>query len=53
MSLRLPRKADSSLRGFAFVQYRSSADAKAAITGLKDVHLLGRRLIVQYASDSA
>lgn len=46
-SLRLPRKADNRLRGFAFVQFATAQQAKAAMQGLRDSHLLGRHLIIE------
>jgi len=46
-SLRIPKKADNTSRGFAFVQYTSSGDAQAALRGLRDTHILGRHLIIE------
>lgn len=46
-SLRIPRKADNSSRGFAFVHYSSAKEAQAALEGLRDTHVLGRHLIVE------
>ncbi|CAG9761792.1 unnamed protein product [Ceutorhynchus assimilis] len=53
-ALRLPKKmtpgADSH-RGFAFVDYVSSTDAKAAFEALsQSTHLYGRRLVLEWAS---
>ncbi|KAL1517600.1 hypothetical protein ABEB36_001341 [Hypothenemus hampei] len=53
-ALRLPRKmtpgADSH-RGFAFVDYGSPTDAKAAFEALsQSTHLFGRRLVLEWAT---
>ena len=48
-SLRLPKKFDSRLRGFAFLEFVSKREAANAIQALTGVHLLGRRLVLQYA----
>lgn len=50
-SLRLPKKFDGSSRGFVFVEYLSSDDAKTAIRSLASTHLLGRKLVVEYANE--
>ena len=50
-SLRLPKKFDGTSRGFVFVEYLSSDDAKTAMKALASTHLLGRKLVVEYAKD--
>ncbi|EMR10914.1 hypothetical protein PNEG_03605 [Pneumocystis murina B123] len=51
-SVRVPKKIDNSIRGFAFVEYVTSRDAKNAFNILKNTHLLGRHLILEWADDS-
>lgn len=48
-SVRVPKKFDKSARGFAFVEYTLLKEAESAMDLLKGVHLLGRRLVMQYA----
>ncbi|KAG5438593.1 hypothetical protein PCANB_002699 [Pneumocystis canis] len=52
-SVRVPKKIDNSIRGFAFVEYATSRDAKNAFNILKNTHLLGRHLILEWASDKS
>lgn len=48
-SVRVPKKFDKSARGFAFVEYTMLKEAENAMSQLEGVHLLGRRLVMQYA----
>lgn len=48
-SVRVPKKFDKSARGFAFVEYTLTKEAENAMNQLEGVHLLGRRLVMQYA----
>lgn len=48
-SLRVPKKFDKSARGFAFVEYTTVKEAESAMDQLQGVHLLGRRLVMQFA----
>lgn len=48
-SVRVPKKFDKSARGFAFVEYTMLKEAENAMNQLEGVHLLGRRLVMQYA----
>lgn len=48
-SVRVPKKYDKSARGFAFVEYTLLKEAENAMDQLQGVHLLGRRLVMQYA----
>ena len=50
-SVRVPKKFDSSTRGFAFADFISAREAYNAMTALKDTHLLGRRLILDFAAE--
>ena len=48
-SVRVPKKFDKSARGFAFVEFLLPKEAENAMDQLQGVHLLGRRLVIQYA----
>ncbi|KAH9906531.1 hypothetical protein F4778DRAFT_655142 [Xylariomycetidae sp. FL2044] len=48
-SVRIPKKYNSKSKGFAFADFVSPREAESAMEALKDTHLLGRRLILQYA----
>ena len=55
-SCRVPKKAaslDGSHRGYAFVDFASHGEAKAALSGLSGTHLYGRRLALQWADEDA
>ncbi|KAI3340696.1 RNA recognition domain-containing protein [Ustulina deusta] len=52
-SVRMPKKFNHSGRGFAFVDFSSSKEAASALQALEGTHLLGRRLILQYAEADA
>ncbi|EGW31452.1 multiple RNA-binding domain-containing protein 1 [Spathaspora passalidarum NRRL Y-27907] len=52
-SVRVPKKFDSSARGFAFVEFNLMKEAENAMNQLEGVHLLGRRLVMQYAEQDA
>ncbi|KAG0687232.1 Multiple RNA-binding domain-containing protein 1, partial [Pichia californica] len=48
-SVRVPKKFDKSARGFAFVEFATAKEANNAMDQLQGVHLLGRRLVLDYA----
>jgi multiple RNA-binding domain-containing protein 1 len=48
-SVRLPKNYQGTLRGFAFVDFMSHHDAKIAFSALKDAHLYGRHLVIEWA----
>ncbi len=50
-SVRMPKKFDSSTRGFAFAEFVTAREAENAIDALKDTHLLGRRLVLDFAAE--
>ena len=50
-SVRVPKKFDSSTRGFAFADFITAREAENAMDALKDTHLLGRRLVLQFAAE--
>ena len=52
-SVRVPKKADYSTRGFAFADFVTSREAENALNALKDTHLLGRRLVLDFAEADA
>lgn len=52
-SVRVPKKFDSSTRGFAFADFVTSREAENAMDALKDTHLLGRRLVLDFAAADA
>ncbi|KAK6462275.1 multiple RNA-binding domain-containing protein 1 [Scheffersomyces coipomensis] len=52
-SCRVPKKFDKSARGFAFVEFNLLKEAENAIDQLSGVHLLGRRLVMQYAEQES
>ncbi|KAF2666791.1 putative pre-rRNA processing protein Mrd1 [Microthyrium microscopicum] len=49
-SVRVPKKFDSSARGFAFAEFTTAREAANAMAALKSTHLLGRRLHLEYAA---
>lgn len=50
LSVRLPQNKDGRNRGFAFVEFATSAEAKKALEGLKNTHVLGRHLVLERAN---
>ncbi|OAL47314.1 RNA-binding domain-containing protein [Pyrenochaeta sp. DS3sAY3a] len=48
-SVRVPKKFDSSSRGFGFAEFTTKRDAVNAMNALKSTHLLGRRLVLAFA----
>lgn len=48
-SVRVPKKADHTTRGFAFADFVTAREAENALNALRDTHLLGRRLVLDYA----
>jgi multiple RNA-binding domain-containing protein 1 len=49
-TLRIPKKFDHSTRGFAFADFITAQEAENALEALKDTHLLGRRLVLEFAA---
>jgi multiple RNA-binding domain-containing protein 1 len=49
-SVRMPKKFDNSARGFAFAEFVTHKEAKNAMEALSDTHLLGRKLVFEYAA---
>lgn len=52
-SVRVPKKADHTARGFAFADFVTPREAENALNALKDTHLLGRRLVLDFAEAEA
>lgn len=52
-SVRVPKKFDQSARGFAFADFVTAREAENALVALKDTHLLGRRLVIEFAAEDA
>ncbi|KAI8961960.1 hypothetical protein F5Y11DRAFT_208779 [Daldinia sp. FL1419] len=52
-SVRIPKKFNSGSKGFAFAEFVSAKEAESALLALQDTHLLGRRLILEYAEAEA
>ncbi|KAF1985577.1 putative pre-rRNA processing protein Mrd1 [Aulographum hederae CBS 113979] len=48
-SVRVPKKFDNSARGFAFAEFTTPREASNAMEALRNTHLLGRRLVLDYA----
>ncbi|KAJ5996123.1 hypothetical protein N7499_007562 [Penicillium canescens] len=52
-SVRVPQKFDRSARGFGFADFVSAREAENAMDALKNTHLLGRRLVLEFANEEA
>ena len=53
-ALRLPERIDGRIRGFAFATFTTPTEANHAFNTLRNTHLLGRRLVIDWAEvDSA
>lgn len=52
-TVRVPKKADHTTRGFAFADFVTAREAENALMALRDTHLLGRRLVLDYAEAEA
>jgi len=52
-SVRVPQKFDHSARGFAFADFITAREAENALEALRDTHLLGRRLVLEFAAADA
>ena len=47
--VRVPRKFDNTTRGFAFAEFVTPKEAENAMDALANTHLLGRRLVLDFA----
>ena len=52
-SVRVPKKFDTSTRGFAFAEFVTAKEAENAVETLKDTHFLGRRLVFEFAAEDS
>ncbi|ETN46857.1 uncharacterized protein HMPREF1541_01046 [Cyphellophora europaea CBS 101466] len=52
-SIRMPRKFDNSARGFAFADFVTAKEAQSAMQALSNTHLLGRKLVLDFAEGEA
>ncbi|KAL4989503.1 hypothetical protein BDW68DRAFT_156435 [Aspergillus falconensis] len=52
-SVRVPKKFDRSARGFGFADFVSAREAENAMDALRNTHLLGRRLVLEFANEEA
>lgn len=52
-SVRVPKKFDRTARGFGFADFVSAREAENAMDALKSTHLLGRKLVLEFASEEA
>lgn len=52
-SVRLPKKFNKTARGFAFAEFITTKEAENAMSALQGTHLLGRRLVMEYAQSDA
>ena len=50
-SVRVPKKMDRGARGFAFADFMTVKEAQGAMDALRDTHLLGRRLVLDFAAE--
>lgn len=50
-SVRIPKKLGNLHRGFAFVEFSSSQEANLAMNALKNTHLYGRHLVLEWAKE--
>ncbi|KAJ5921758.1 hypothetical protein N7454_009232, partial [Penicillium verhagenii] len=52
-SVRVPQKFDRTARGFGFADFISAREAENAMDALKNTHLLGRRLVLEFVNEEA
>lgn len=49
----MPKKLGNQTRGFAFAEFVTAKEAANAMAALKDTHLLGRKMVLAYATADA
>jgi multiple RNA-binding domain-containing protein 1 len=52
-AVRLPKKFGNRTRGFAFAEFATPREAENCFNALQDTHLLGRRLVLEWADAEA
>lgn len=52
-SVRVPKKFNQGARGFAFADFTTPKEAENAMDALRDTHLLGRRLVLDFAAEES
>ncbi|KAL7271909.1 Multiple RNA-binding domain-containing protein 1 [Rhizina undulata] len=52
-TVRVPKKFGGVARGFAFAEFVTAREAENAMDSLRDTHLLGRRLVLDFAAQEA
>lgn len=52
-TVRVPKKFDRTARGFGFADFVSAREAENAMDALKSTHLLGRKLVLEFANEEA
>lgn len=52
-TVRVPQKYNKQIRGFAFAEFATPREAEHAMSSLQGAHLLGRRLVMDYAAADA
>lgn len=52
-SVRVPKKFGGATRGFGFADFVTAREAQGAMDALRDTHLLGRRLVLEFAEGDA
>lgn len=50
-TVRVPKKFDHTSRGYAFAEFTSAREAANAMDALRNTHLLGRRLVLDFAAE--
>jgi len=50
-SMRIPKKFDGKSRGFAFIDFLTKQEASNAFQSLKNTHLYGRHMVIEYAEE--
>lgn len=52
-AVRMPKKFDNSRKGYAFAEFTTPKEAENAMDALRNTHLLGRRLVLDFAAGDA
>jgi multiple RNA-binding domain-containing protein 1 len=52
-SVKVPQKFNRDTRGFAFADFVTAREAENAMEALRDTHLLGRRLVLEFADEES